>query len=266
MQEGITLLLQRNQRLSWQADNSMLTFATFLQERQAKSVKSSRHEDPVAQQEPVQTDAPEHKGDSSPELNVEQGFLTAANSPEKSQRDGQAQQANTEKDAADSSKHAQRDKHAQHEKHAQLEKHARQKHATSSSQHQSRDAKRLSTSAKGEEPGNRYMEDRRRREAAAAKLVKPETKARGEGASQSAERPSSVVKDGQASGMSCELRCSLMPLQSDALTFHAYLCKGMFTSAWMQCNDFNTQQHKWPMIQADDLSCQADVDFVQSGR
>lgn len=111
----------------------------------------------AALQEPLaepQAAASEQKDDSSPELNVEQGFLTASSTPSKGPHDSRAGQASAQKGPAGSSKHAQRDKAAER-------------------QRQDDGAKRRPS--REDEASNRYTEDRKRREAAAAKVQKAVT-------------------------------------------------------------------------------------------
>ena len=152
-----------------------------MQEDQAAAPRLSRN---YASDQPVQEqpnpEPSEHKGDSSPELNVEQGFLTASHTPSKSQLDSKAQQAGTKEEVvgsqqnpSGSSKHAQRERAA--DQHAGT-KDRQQRHSTrddkAGTQHDSSKAKQ--EAGKAAQPSNRYTEDRRRREAEAAKGNKTE--------------------------------------------------------------------------------------------
>lgn len=148
-----------------------------LQQAEVEPLKASHQQAATSAKEPAHSEAADHKGDSSPELNVEQGFLTAANSPEKGQHAQTAGQASSENAAVNSSKHA-RD--------GTQPLQAAVKHALAS--------------GKGEQPSNRYTEDRKRREAAAAKA---QPKHAEEGQSQAAGRSSN--RNVQTSGISCNI-------------------------------------------------------------
>lgn len=154
-----------------------------MQEGEAAAPKPFLKLASTVMQEQPQAETSEHKGDSSPELNVEQGFLTASHTPSKSQLGSKAQQAGSkeevmgsQQDPSGSSKHAQRDRAA--DQHAGT-KERQQRHASRDdkpgTQRDSSEAKQAKQEAgKAAQPSNRYTEDRRRREAEAAKGSKAE--------------------------------------------------------------------------------------------